>query len=64
MAMAMPKIVDTFADSAAAELDRLDVDLDSESPTKRAKSFRVLGTLEEGYLTGMREAVEKRAREN
>lgn len=59
MAMAMPQMLEKFADAAAAELQRRGADLDAEDPAKRAEGFRVLGSLEKNYLSGMSEAVVK-----
>jgi hypothetical protein len=59
MTMAMPQIIERFADAAVQELERTGADLETDDPRKRADSFRVLGSLERNYLTGMSEAVAK-----
>lgn len=59
MIMAMPDIIERFADTTTQELERVGADLDAEEPKKRAEAFKLLGMLEENYLTGMHEAVEK-----
>jgi hypothetical protein len=59
MAMAMPKMLDAFAATAAEEMHRQSADLESEEPRQRAAAFRVLGSLEKNYLSGMSDAVAK-----
>ncbi len=59
MAMAMPQIIEQYAETAAGELQRVGADLESESPEKRVAAFRMLGSLEKNYLAGMSEAVAK-----
>jgi len=57
LAMAMPTLIEKFADSAAAELKRRGADLESQDPKKRAEGFRILGSLEKDYFSGMQQAV-------
>lgn len=59
MALAMPEIIEKYTDAATKELNRVGADLDTDDPKKRADAFKILGTLETNYLTGMREAAEK-----
>lgn len=59
LAMTMSEVIEQSSETATQELERLDADLDSEDPKKRASAFRVLGTLEKNYLASMRESVEK-----
>jgi SIR2-like protein len=63
MAMAMPNVIEEFADRAEAELERVGADLDAEDPTKRAAGFGVLGSLEKDYFAGMSDAVTKLRRQ-
>lgn len=59
MAMAIPDIVESHSEQAAQEMAREGLDLDSEEPKGRAKAFLKLGSLEENYIKGMTEEVEK-----
>jgi hypothetical protein len=59
MAMAMPEMVERFAEIANTELHRIGADLEAEDPKVRATAFRALGSLEKNYLSGMSEAAEK-----
>lgn len=59
MAMEMHRIVEAHAEKIVKELDRVGLDVDSHSPRKRMEAFRTLGTLEKGFFSGMREAIEK-----
>jgi hypothetical protein len=59
LAMAMPSVIEKFAEAAAAELDRIGANPDAEDPKKRAEAFRTLGSLEKNYLAGMHDAVAK-----
>ena len=59
MAMEMHRIVEEHSEKIVKELDRVGLDLDSHSPRKRVEAFRTLGTLEKGFFSGMREAIEK-----
>lgn len=59
MAMEMHRVVEVHAEKIVKELDRVGLDLDSQSPRKRVEAFRTLGTLEKGFFSGMREAIEK-----
>jgi hypothetical protein len=59
MAMAMPKMLDAFTASAVEQMRRQSADLDAEDPRARAAAFRVLGSLEKNYLSGMSDAVTK-----
>lgn len=59
MAMEMHRMVEMHAEEIVKELDRAGLDLDSQSPKKRIEAFRTLRTLEAGFFSGMREAIEK-----
>lgn len=59
LTMAMPAIIEQFADAAAAELSRRGADLETDDPKRRAEAFRTLGSLERNYLSGMHDAVAK-----
>jgi hypothetical protein len=59
MAMAMPQMVERFAEIANSELHRIGADLEAEDPKTRATAFRTLGSLEKDYLSGMSAAAEK-----
>jgi SIR2-like domain len=59
LTMAMPAIIEKYADAAAAELARRGADLETDDPKLRAEAFRTLGSLERNYLSGMHEAVAK-----
>lgn len=59
MAMAMPDIVESYSEQSAREMAKEQLDLDSEEPKGRVKAFQKLGALEENYLKGMTQAVEK-----
>ena len=63
MAMEMHRVVELHAEKIVKELDRVGLDLDSHSPRKRVEAFRTLGTLEKGFFSGMREAIEKLERQ-
>lgn len=63
MAMEMHHVVERHAEKIVKELDRAGLDLDSQSPKKRVEAFRTLGTLEKGFFSGMREAIEKYERQ-
>lgn len=59
LTMAMPAIIEQYADAAAAELARRGADLETDDPKRRAEAFRTLGALERNYLSGMHDAVAK-----
>jgi hypothetical protein len=59
MAMAMPKVIEAYAERATDELARAGVELDAVDPRARAAGFQILGSFEAGYLNGMSEAVAK-----
>lgn len=59
LAMAMPKVIEKYTETASAELERLGANLETQDPKKRAEAFRTLGSLERNYLSGMQEAVER-----
>lgn len=59
MAMVMSSLIEKYSDTATQELDRVEANLDADDPKTRANAFRILGSLEKNYLTGMREAAEK-----
>ena len=63
LTMAMPAIIEQYADAAAAELARRGADLETDDPKRRAAAFRTLGSLERNYLSGMHDAVAKLRRD-
>jgi hypothetical protein len=63
MAMAMPKVIEAYAERATDELARAGVELDADDPRARAVGFQMLGSLEAGYLHRMSEAVAKLRRQ-
>jgi hypothetical protein len=64
LAMAMPSVIERFSENTAKALKESGADLDSSSPKRRAEAFRTLGSLEQNYLSGMQDAVEKLQRDN
>jgi hypothetical protein len=59
MLLTMPAIIDSFADNANKELERLSANLDADDPRSRANAFRILGMLEKNYISGMHDAAER-----
>jgi len=57
LAMAMPKIIESYAENAAKELDRSGLSLDSDDPARRADAFRMLGSLERDYISKMHASI-------
>lgn len=63
ISLTMSKIVESCTEEADAELRRANIDLEADDPEKRARAFKRLGSLERTYMEGMRQAVEKRRKD-
>lgn len=59
LALAMPSIIERYAEASTKEMERQNADLEADDPKRRATAFRLLGSLEKDYISGMNKEAEK-----